>query len=178
MIERVPPIWIVGLSGEDAPDDVELLERTDPSLFSCVFRGVGLGRLKTVQSSGIDVEPSDSVIFAELFEKAWEYGGMPKVFLALDATKLKRTFVEVASTISPQELESLRAVFPTMLTSRDGTSIWLSKLREDDPRLATNYETEYARWIQGDPRNALKAVFIFSRQEDDEIVNAALSNSG
>ena len=46
-----------------------------------------------------------------------------------------------------------------MEKSVDGTKIWLSRLPENDRRRTTAYETAYARWIPGDPWDALVALF-------------------
>jgi hypothetical protein len=44
----------------------------DRRLFTCVFRGVAIDRLPVVLKTGVDVEPTDTVLFADFFDKAWE----------------------------------------------------------------------------------------------------------
>ena len=47
------------------------------------MRGVEIGRLPTILSTGIDVDPTDGVIYCEVGDKAYEYGGFPKVIMVL-----------------------------------------------------------------------------------------------
>jgi hypothetical protein len=85
------------------------------------FRGVGLDRLPTILATGVDVEPTTAPIWVSTFEKAWEYGGLPKVVMAFDGSHLER--LPDTSANSPYEV--------------------------------------FARWIPGDPFDALLAVFVF-----------------
>jgi hypothetical protein len=134
----------------------------------CAFRGVSFERLRTILERGIDVNPTDSVIFADSPCKAFEYGEWPKVLLALRRECLKQTFKEVSADASREELEKVRRDYPTILRSRDGSKFWCTRLNEDDHRIATDYEFGYARWIPGDPWDALKAVFVVCRPEDHD----------
>lgn len=144
----------------------QLLQQADHEgqlcLLESVFRGVNIDRLPTVLAQGIDVTPTDAVIYAAEFDKAWEYADFPKVILALDPLKLDRSFREVPSTCKDDSLSRLQKIFPTELVSTDGKSLWLSKLSRDDPRVGTNYEMAYAYWIPGNPFEALRAVLIFA----------------
>ena len=56
----------------------------------CIFRGVGIDRWGHILSTGVDGYPTDSIIYADTIDKAWEYGGYPKVVLALNYQKLER----------------------------------------------------------------------------------------
>jgi hypothetical protein len=86
----------MGLNNVDEPERLALL--------GAIFRGVALSRLGTVLRQGIDVTPSHAPFYAEDFEKAWEYGGWPKMILALNPGQLDRTFREVASDAPLAEL--------------------------------------------------------------------------
>ena len=131
-------------------------------LSDCLFRGVSVEKLNTVLKLGIDVEPTDAVIFTDVYlEKVWEYGGWPKIVLALSRDGLQRTFEEISSDTSEEKLAEMRARFPTMLTPSEGKMLRFSRLAESDSRLASVYETEYARWIPGDPLQVLKMIMIF-----------------
>jgi hypothetical protein len=136
-----------------------------PHIFGCAFRGVSIDRLPSTITTGIDVEPSTAPIFVADLDKALEYGGWPKLVLALNHACLDRTYREIGATASADEIESLRHTFPTMLTSTDGTHLWLSRFPEDSPYLQSFYESYYARWIPGDAKEALIAVFIFVHAE-------------
>ena len=133
----------------------------------CAFRGVALDRLSVVLSTGIDVEPSDSPIYVDDFEKALEYGGWPKVVLALRWTHLDRTFRKVQASIPERDLAELQQTFPTKIRLADGKNLWLSKLRETTNKVASAYEVDYARWLPGDPKSALAAVLVLVHPKSD-----------
>lgn len=131
-----------------------------------MFRGVSTDRLATVLKQGIDVEPTDAVIWVNALDKALEYGGWPKIVMALDHEWLKMTFAELDANTSEDELKAVRREFPTVLRSADGSKLWCSRLREDAPQIGTPYEAYSARWIPGDPWRALKGIFVFHRPKD------------
>ncbi|MDI1228245.1 MAG: hypothetical protein PSY14_11225 [bacterium] len=130
------------------------------------FRGVSTDRLATVLKQGIDVEPTNAVIWVNDLDKALEYGGWPKIVMALDHECLKMTFVQLDANTSEDELMAVRREFPTVLKSADGSTLWCSRLREDAPQINTDYEAYSARWIPGDPWRALKGIFVFHRPKD------------
>lgn len=125
------------------------------------FRGVSFDRLETILATGIDVDPPTAPIFVSDFEKAWEYGGWPKVIVALDWRHLDRTFREIPADTPDEEIARLMIDYPTRIPDEAGERIWLTRLAESDPRAASPYEAAYARWIPGDPSDALRAVFVF-----------------
>lgn len=170
-----PPTWLIQVPNEGfdlrpSRDYQDFIMRLDPMLMVAKYRAVNFSRLSTVLKSGIDVEPTDSVIYADEFEKAWEYGAWPKVVLAFDCGRLQRTFREVPSDTSPDELAVLSRTFPTKLRSKNGTKLWLSRLSEDDPKLASGYEIAYAWWTDEDPFDALKGIFVFWRPKDAQAI--------
>ncbi|MBI3928464.1 MAG: hypothetical protein HY319_23180 [Armatimonadetes bacterium] len=113
-----------------------------------------------VLKTGIDVGPSHHHTFVDFLEKALEYGGWPKLILALRSECLDRTFREVPRDTPPEEIAALKALFPTVLESNDGMKLWLSRLPHGDSALATSYEWSYAAWIPGDALDALTAVIL------------------
>ncbi len=143
-----------------------LIDQLDPDhkydLLGSKFRGVGIDRLAQVLSTGIDVVPSDAPIFADRLDKALEYGGVPKVVLALDPTKLDRTFREVSANTDPDAIAELKKTFPTEIKSDCGTMLWLTKLSFEDRRATKSYERDYAWWIPGNSMEALRAVLLFT----------------
>lgn len=126
------------------------------------FRCVGLDRLPTILRSGCDVEPSNAVIFVgDSACKALEYGDRAaKVMLVFDAGQLRNCHREVPADHDAAELAELARDYPTRLVSEDGTHLWLSRLPEGSRRINTPYEVAYARWIPGDPFQALQAVVV------------------
>jgi hypothetical protein len=148
-------------------DIEQLLSKLDPDgamqLSDCVFRGVEIERISCILSTGVDVEPTTAPIYStDRFDKAVEYGGVPKVVMAFDPSYLDYTYREVPSSASLNEINTLKQIFPTEISVKEGSSLWLTKLAFDDPRASTYYEIEYSRWIPGNPFDALKAVIIFT----------------
>ena len=95
--------------------------------------------------------------------------------LALDPKRLSTTYVEIGSDTPGAELRNLRAVYPTMLLSEDGTRLWLSRMKHDDPHIGSPYEAAYAKWITGDGRDALRVIVIFATSGDEEIIENTLA---
>jgi hypothetical protein len=140
----------------------ELRKTFDVLHRSVKFRGVELDRLPTVLAAGVDVEPTTAPIFVSDFEKAWEYGGLPKAVMAFDGKLLEPTYREViVAETTDDEIVKLMADYPTRIEVASGERLHLSRFPETDPRAASRYEMEYARWIPGDPFEALVAVFLF-----------------
>lgn len=132
-------------------------------------RGVRADRLGHVLRTGIDVSPTDSPIFAEIgLDKALEYGcDGDQLILLLDVRKLRRTFREVPADSDASLLAELRQSFQTELRSKDGKSIWFSRLGKDGGGAGTSYEADYAWWIPGDPWEALRGLIVLSEQALD-----------
>lgn len=121
-----------------------------------LMRGTRLDNLPRVLATGVDVTPTDSVIWvADDPQKCLEYGPL---LLLYDRWLLDNTFREVDASIDVAELDRLRQTFPTLVRSRDGTKFWLSRLPEDDRRVGSDYEWGYGRWIPGDALQALRGV--------------------
>src|ERR1700735_673352 len=133
--------------------------------FDCGFRGVSIDSLPAVLQRGIDVSPTNAVMYVDHLEKALGYGGWPKVLLALKWDSIKRTFKEMPVGSSKEEIQIVRKDFPTAIELND-RSIWCTRLAEDDPRIATDYEIAYARWIPGNPWDALRAIVLVGGSKD------------
>lgn len=129
-------------------------------------RGVAAQSLELVLKNGVDVQPTDSPIFAsDHLSKALEYGcDADQVVMVFDRQKLSRTWVELDAGSSAEDISALRAKFPTRLDSTDG-KIWLSKLNEHDGRLATLYEIQYGFFVPEDPWKALICLIYLSAAE-------------
>ena len=135
-------------------------------IITSTYRAVSFERLENIIKYGVDVYPTDSVIYCDTLEKAMEYGGWPKVVMAFDMKRLQKTFKEVSANIDPNELEKLRSIYPTMEESKDGSKLWLSRLNFDDPRRGSGYEIAYAWWIQASPWDCLEFVLLVGLSED------------
>lgn len=164
-------VWLIQMPSvgihDSNPFDVQFLMRLDRQLLGADFRSVSIDRLASVLESGIDVVPSTAPIYVDCFDKAWEYGGWPKVTLALHRESLEHTHREVSADIPAAELAELTQRFPTRLTSKDGRTLWLSRLPENDTNVSSTYECLYGRWIEHDAKDALMAVLLFARPEDE-----------
>lgn len=173
LLSELPvPFWLFVQPGDSdwrhpSFEWTELLAPIDKDLTCCSYRGLAAERLPSVLRNGVDVEPTDSVIYVEDFTKAWEYGGWPKLILAFHPGHLMPTHREVRVDTPEAELRKLRRIYPTVLKSKDGTRLWFSRMKKDDPRLASQYEVAYARCIPKDPFDALRAVLLFKSAEHD-----------
>jgi hypothetical protein len=132
-------------------------------------RSVSIERLPTILSSGIDVVPTNAPFYVDSLSKALEYGGPRKVLLLLSPLKIDHTFREVGADMNVAQLEELKKTFPTVRPSADGTSLWLSRLPETDRRVASSYESQYARWIPGNPFECLQAIVALGVEDHDVI---------
>lgn len=138
-----------------------LVERLGRDAWISAYRAVGLDRLGVVLTTGIDVEPPDAPFFSTPdLSKALEYGGYPKLILVLAPSKLTPSWLELPGDTQVEELQAHRITYPTMFRSEDSTKVWLSRLRESDPRAASPYEAEYGHWIPHDAKAALRAVVL------------------
>jgi len=127
----------------------------------CWCRCASLDRLPLILETGCDVQPADSVFWAEMdTQKAIEYGGDEKVMMCFDRKALDSSWREVPADTDPAELERLAAKFPTKRVSEDSSSLWFSRLPASDPRVASPYEVAYGYWIPGDPFQALKVLIV------------------
>jgi hypothetical protein len=98
---------------------------------------------------------------AQDFEKSWEYGAWPKVIMALDGKQLERTYREIPADTPSDEVARLMEDCPTRIESETGEYAWLTRFAESNTRATCAYERLYARWVPGDPFDALIAVFVF-----------------
>lgn len=78
--------------------------------------------------------PTDHPIFVGSWDKALEYGDWPKLLLLLHQGQLRPTGHEVSATLDPVELRELRKTYPNQLFSTDGSKLWLTRFRPDEPQ--------------------------------------------
>lgn len=124
------------------------------------YRGVNLGRLERVLSTGIDVEPPTAVFSTDSWDKALEYGGWPKLLLVLNQNLLALSTIRVPADTPAERLAELRAVRPTLVPSLDGR--WLCLSRLTDQRACDPYDLDFGRWIPERPLDALRAAVVLS----------------
>ena len=125
-----------------------------------VSRGVSLDRLQFVLENGIDVPPGAPLWVEIGIEKAWEYGGSPKLLLVLAQEALQPAHLVLPSSTPEQELEVYKTQYQTVLRREDRGEIYLSRLKPTDRRVGSGYEQAYCRFPAGDPRNCLVAIII------------------
>ena len=127
-----------------------------------LLRGTPLDRFGAASAQGVDVEPTDAVIWAsDDPRKSLEYGPL---LLVYQWGLLDRPYRQVPLDTSPEELGRLRRTFPHITPLPDGSGFWLSRIPESDPRRA--YERDYAWWIPGDPLRALRAIIAVGTQTE------------
>lgn len=147
--------WFLGLAAR--------MLSGDEALDLPMYRAISMDSLAAVATSGIDVTPSDAVIWAtDCLDKALEYGGdSTKAVLVLDAKALARSFTIVPSGASPSLIEEVeKRIGPDFLAQPDG-SRYYSRLPTDDRRRDTPYEREYGWYIPGAPFSALAGIVFF-----------------
>ena len=142
----------------------------------CLLRATKFSRLRQILEYGCDVDPTDSVMFCDPHvDKVMEYGGMvtdfregpTRIIQIFNPKLLKHTYHEVPSDIDPKELALLKQTYPTCLQSEDGSSYWLSRFSEGDPRLASYAEIHWAFWIPENPFDALLGVLVLCKRCED-----------
>lgn len=144
-----------------------LMELYPEKLVGVQFRGLSLDRLDCILETGIDVVPSDAVIYTSTAEKALEYGGDgPRCLVVLRNDRIRPTHKIITADAPAEEIERLRARYPTEVPMPDKGKIYFSRLSRDDRRLGTGYEHEYASWIPGDAKDALVAVVLVGPDTD------------
>jgi len=174
---RPVPAWLVELpEGEHHSlpfDEYTFLEQLE--LLQLDFRAVSFDRLKYVIANGVDVDPVDSVMWVDCLDKAWEYGGWPKLVMAFDPGSLEPSYREVTADTDPETIAQIQVHYPNSVARRDGKKIWCSRLSVEDNRIATSYERQYGRWIGPYGGYPLRTLLIFVRPQDMEGALAALS---
>lgn len=182
LLRQPYPVLFVELPGH-ASDGCQVSGASDLALelhtqlgvpaLTAACRGVPLDALGRVLRHGTDLVPTDAPAWFGDFTKAIEYGGIPKVVMMFRRASLRSTYVEVAATDVGQ-LERLAPDYPTRRVSVDGSMVWCSRFAHDDPRVASAYECEYARWIPGDAREALIGVLVVARPQDRDALTVAI----
>jgi hypothetical protein len=81
--------------------------------------------------------------------------------MVFDGMHLDYTYRQITSDTPAEEVARLMMEYPTSIQDNSGERIWLTRLPETDSRAASSYEAEFARWIPGNPFDALRAVFVF-----------------
>jgi hypothetical protein len=115
MFDKPVPFWLIDIPSDNHPRTPPKMDwnQCDNSLRWCRFRSIEANKLLSVLRNGVDVDPTNGVIYVGPFDKSWEYGDFPKVTLALDFNKLRKTFCEISAALPPNEIETLRKRFPT-----------------------------------------------------------------
>jgi hypothetical protein len=126
------------------------------------YRGVPLSRLEAVAEAGIDVRPTDSVIWvADAMEKALEYGGnQSKAVLLLDHKRMARSNRLLPPDAPPARVAEVEKAYgsPTILPNG---SRFYSRLPVGDPSRGKSNEDAYGWYIPESPFAALVGVVIF-----------------
>lgn len=154
-----------------------------------VYRAVSIDRLPYILKNGCDVKPTNSVIYADDLEKAFEYGSnvldnminnsTGKVIMILSMSGMSRSYREMPVDADPILLEKLRNEYPTAITSSDGKRIWFSRLPQDNRNLASPYEREYGWYIAGDPWNVLAGIIVVGngREIETRVIQAVVNST-
>jgi hypothetical protein len=134
-----------------------------------IYRGVSIDRLDVVATHGIDVVPTDSVIWvADDMEKALEYGGDgSKAVLLLDPKMMERSCrLLPADALASVIAEVEKDYGKDFLTLRNGSRLY-SRLPRDYPNRGGSNERAYGWYIPGAPFSALVGVALFLAGSND-----------
>jgi hypothetical protein len=137
------------------------------SLMGRGCRGVGVDRLEDVLRGGVDVRPTDSVIFRDHLDKAVEYGAAADGLLIMiyDESQLKAASIEFPGSTSEAELAQFAAEYPVRINDYNGR-ILLSRCGPDkDP----GYGLLYGAWIADDPFDALRMLLVVATIGTDAV---------
>lgn len=179
LLDTINGVEVLGLSlnmdSIHSSFDEFQLHESNPEIFSLdnlglIYRSVSYEKWDYIKENGVDVSPTDSVIYCDCLGKAFEYGSWPKVIMGFDSNLLDRTYREVNSPMEESELQTLLEKFPTKETSVDGSKLWLSRLAVNDRRRTSAYEIQYARWIPEEPWKALKLIILADLNDRDWVL--------
>lgn len=124
-----------------------------------IFRGVKVPLLERVLRAGIDVEPTNAHWYGGELEKALEYGGDYPAVLIIDGNRIERAVLDVEADAPAHEHVAAKAwSVGDPARVRDGKYLRYSRLPIDNSKRGTSYETSYAWYIPGDPKEALLGV--------------------
>jgi len=175
-------IWQCDEAGTDLTAlQLELFKSGHLSTDAClanVYRGMGLDRLQQVLENGIDAYPTNEAFFADqCISKALEYGGNQmfpdkcrgKIVLAIDESKVERSYTEVPSDTPHAELLRLENRFgrPPILGQRKGY-LWFSRFRPVSQTIrgidyaGTPEERSWGYWIPGNAIEAIRYIIIIA----------------
>lgn len=130
--------------------------------------GVPLDACERVLMNGIDVLPTDSVIYANDLEKASEYGGRDKLIMILNQTKMRRSYMLLDEGADPETRRRVEQEYGTEPIIFPEGTIWYSRLAPTDRRRGSPYEEENGWYIPGDPFSVLSGIIICSSQRTAE----------
>ena len=100
-----------------------------PAIQQCkripLYRGVSLEATQRILENGIDVIPTDAVIWANALEKALEYGGENQLIMILNPRDMKRSYIQLDRNADPDTREAVEkeyGVNPVIFT--DGSIVY------------------------------------------------------
>src|SRR5262249_32033650 len=115
---------------------------------------------------GIDVLPTDSVIYANDLEKASEYGGRDGLIMLLNPSEMRRSYMMLDASADPDNRRHIEQEYGTdPIIFPEGT-LFYSRLPPTDRRRGTPYEVANGWYIPNDPFKVLSGVIICAGQTD------------
>jgi hypothetical protein len=124
-------------------------------------RGVPFDRLGDVMAEGVDVRPTDSVIWVDHLDKAVEYGSEDGVvIMVFDRAQLKPASIVFPKSTSEEELAHFANDYPTRVDDYHG-DILISRC---GPKQDPGYGLIYGSWIQSNAFDALRMVLVIAQE--------------
>lgn len=165
------PTWNVEVNPDDPHATPSLMDLPVRGLLKThrglTFRGVGIDRLSTILATGLDVHPTDSVIYCDAIQKAIEYGDVVMAFRHRDEDDnfvLSRAIVTINPETSIADAASRRLSHPHVLKDENGV-VTLCRI-EPEHQARINYLGAHGYFITGSPWDALVGLFLFGDAAD------------
>jgi hypothetical protein len=171
------PVWAADNQGFDPIMDSDRLLAVPPVMDlymthpgGVTFRGVSLKRLPAILTAGVDVEPTDSIIYCDFISKAYEYGGDDKVIMAFryfgsdEQHLVRRAVTQILPATSAEDADERRRLYPHDLGPNSAGNPRLCRVKPKTHADFTYLRT-YGYFIPDNPWDALVGLFIYGNPD-------------
>lgn len=120
-------------------------------------RGVALSRIEDILAAGVDVRPTNAVIWVDHLDKAVEYGSdAGTVVMVFDNAQLRPASIEFPKSTPETELAQFANEYPMRVDDYHGKVL----LSHCGPTQDPGYGLLYGRWIESNAFDALRMVLV------------------
>jgi hypothetical protein len=128
-----------------------------------LYRGVPLAACERVFANGIDVLPTDAVIWANDLQKASEYGGQNRLIMILNQSGMRRSYITLDESADAETRRRVEQEYGTEPIIFPKGTIFYSRLAPMDRRRGSPYEVENGWYIPNDPFKVLSGMIVCGR---------------